>query len=163
MQDVLQIIELFTRDLSKGLTINQISKLTKKSYGYCNKHVHELIKHGILNEVKVGNAIYSTLNFRNPQTILLLGLVSSAKKSDEVSLRYINSIKERTCVMCAYSERGTLFLVVKGDKSINTKPSMKVDVIDENEFKANVSNLDVNKINVFYGYENFWNLIGGTK
>jgi len=78
--------------LGKDLTINQISKIIKKSYAFTNKYTHELIHKNILKKKIIGPSILCSLNYNNEETIACL-VYNSIKKSSELDKKIESKAK----------------------------------------------------------------------
>jgi DNA-binding Lrp family transcriptional regulator len=80
-----QILEIFDRDFSLLLSINQISKKLKKSYPHINAKVSNLIKEGVLSKANVGRSYLCSLNLGNEKSIALLMLDGAKRKEKTFS------------------------------------------------------------------------------
>ncbi|MBN2053014.1 hypothetical protein JW756_05915 [Candidatus Woesearchaeota archaeon] len=89
ISEQVSIINLFSQELNRELTINQIAKLIKKSYAFTNKYTHELIKEGVLAKKNIGSAILCSLNMKSEQAIGLLILDSIQQKT-----RFLDKLSE---------------------------------------------------------------------
>ncbi|MBT3408935.1 hypothetical protein HN415_09750 [Candidatus Woesearchaeota archaeon] len=88
------IISLYDSNLVNLFSINQIATKLKKKYPYINKKVTDLINNKILNKIIVGKSYLCSLNFNNPETILLLSL-QELKKKKTISTENINNFIEK--------------------------------------------------------------------
>ena len=76
----LRIIEIFNRDITLFLSINQIAKKLNKAYPHINTKVNEFIKEGIFNKVQVGRSYLCSINLDNTKAVALLMLNDAIKK-----------------------------------------------------------------------------------
>ena len=76
----LRIIELFNRDITLLLSINQIAKKLNKAYPHINTKVNQLIKEEIFNKVQVGRSYLCSINLDNTKAVALLVLNDAIKK-----------------------------------------------------------------------------------
>jgi DNA-binding transcriptional ArsR family regulator len=67
-----EIIGSFVKSYDRELTINQIAKEIKKSYGSINQHVNLLIKKGLIIKREVGSAILCKLNYNSKKVMAYL-------------------------------------------------------------------------------------------
>lgn len=167
----LEAISIFSKDLGLDLTINQISKKLNKSYAYTNKFIRDLLDTGILSKKIVGSAILCSLNFSNEKTLGLLMLNSIddktnfLKKTDDkikdqiTKLSYTPSLKaiftnnNHFTIICEDKEKANQYINNLGLSEI------KINIIEQNEFKLSLRALDLKEITILEGYETFWKLI----
>ena len=132
--DQFEIIRAFSTGLNVELTINQISKLIKKSYAFTNKYTHDLIKKDVLKTKVIGSAILCSLNFDNNATIAAL-VYNSIKDSKGISKNF------KADIVISYN--GKLMKFQRGsDKIITT-----------------IKKLDFSKIKIIKGHELYWRLV----
>lgn len=81
-ETVLKIVGLLRKDLSKGFTILEISKLLKIGYRPAYNHIAELEKIKAIITKKVGSAKQCSLNLENPQSLHFLQEVDLARKEE---------------------------------------------------------------------------------
>jgi hypothetical protein len=129
-----EILRAFSTDLNIELTINQISKIIKKSYAYTNKYTHELIKEDILKTKKIGSAILCSLNYDNNNTIAAL---------------VYNSIKDTPQIKKEFKE----------DIVISYNGKLLKFMLNDSRFENKIAQLDFSKIRIVKGHEMFWRLI----
>lgn len=95
-----EIINIFSKELGKELTINQISKELKKSYGSINGYIHELVKLNIINAKPIGSSILCSLNYSTETTIayLVFNSINNAigKKIPNKDSKIIMQINNKT-------------------------------------------------------------------
>lgn len=78
----IEIIELFRQDLTRVLSIRQISKELGRTYPYIHKKVSEFLEDGIFKQIKIGNSILCSINLQSEQAILLLSINEIKKKNE---------------------------------------------------------------------------------
>jgi DNA-binding IclR family transcriptional regulator len=79
---VKRIIELFSKNPSRELTILQASKKAGLSYNATHRTIQALIKEGVLEHKKIGSAIVISLK----KTPLALGYLALAHSSESESV-----------------------------------------------------------------------------
>ena len=79
---LLKIIRLMRKDLDKGLTILEISKLLKIGYRPAYNHINEMEKEQIIIIKKVGSSKQCKLNLENQKTKHLLESLDIIKKEE---------------------------------------------------------------------------------
>ncbi|MBW2996476.1 hypothetical protein KY332_04205 [Candidatus Woesearchaeota archaeon] len=151
MQGSLSIIRLFCRDLTKELTIRQISKLIKKSYAYTNKEVWNLIKQNILNKKEIGKSIICSINLKNKKTRALLTFNSALEDHKD-----FNTIElKQNNVLTAFFSKNKLYII--SDKKFKTPGK----ILTKQEFISSIKDIGLGNTPV-YGYEKYWEIIGDT-
>ena len=134
----IEIVKLFGRDLTRELTIRQISKLIKKSYAYTNKTVWELIKEGVLTSREIGRSVVCSLDIGNEVTRELLAFGSFLDRPKLDISKFTDSY----------------FAFSFGNKVHTVGPKgMSLD-----EFASFVKKKGIGK--VVYGFEKYWEKIG---
>ncbi len=81
-ETVLKIVGLLRKNLSKGFTILEISKLLKIGYRPAYNHIAELEKINTVTTKKVGSAKQCSLNLENAQTLHFLQEIDLARKEE---------------------------------------------------------------------------------
>jgi len=141
------VIRLFSADLSRELTILQISKLIKKSYGYTNNKVRELIESGIINKKVIGHSILCTLNIENQQTIALLALQSAIDSEEQIKK--------------SKNEKEIRKTIKQLNKGISSYSENIIYLFETNEVETELSTRKVDSINelkgtIIYNFEGYW-------
>ncbi|MFC1696801.1 winged helix-turn-helix domain-containing protein [Nanoarchaeota archaeon] len=135
------IVKALSSEMDLELTILQISKRIKKSYGYTHMHVKKLAKEGIIKSKEIGGSIICRLNFQSDITIGMLVLISMDKKSkSDLRLERYDYYKYQ------------IVFLVDDVEYIFEKPSEM--------FKDVIANIDFNKLLIVHGHEMFWKFIG---
>ena len=154
MNGSVSIIRLFCRDLTKELTIRQVSKLLKKSYAYTNKEVWNLIKKEVLNKKEIGKSVVCSINLNNELTRTLLAFNSALEK--QAFKGKINiELKE---AYTAFYSKNKLFIVCK-DKSLFK--NVKAKILTKQEFISSLKDIGLDNL-IIYGYEKYWEIVGDT-
>jgi hypothetical protein len=172
---ILSIVESLCTAAQGELTINQLAKVLKKSYGYTNTHVHALAAQGILAKREVGSAILCSLNYSTEETLGLLSLISIRKKR-----AYIDSLnqKENAVLMktleliapvahTAYIDnlrKQTLTIVTDLktadiDGHTGERIGDRMRLIRTADFMKTARSLDLKSTVVLQHHEAFWNVI----
>ena len=81
-ETVLKIVGLLRKNLGKGFTILEISKLLKIGYRPAYNHVAELEKIKAINTKRVGSAKQCSLNLENAQSLHFLQEIDLARKEE---------------------------------------------------------------------------------
>ena len=152
MYSEIEIIRLFSRDLSREITIRQVSKAIKKSYCYTNTEVWKLIKKGILNKKEIGKSVVCMLNLKNELTKSLLVFNSSIEKQASkkpIETGLISQLKERNAF--AFYNKNSLYIVC--DDKFDS------DVLTKQEFRSKIKEIGLDNL-VIYGFEKYWELMG---
>jgi hypothetical protein len=68
------IINVFQEDLSSTYSINQVSKILKKSYPLINKKSNFFLQEGVLKKINIGRSYQCFLNMHNDKTKVLMAL-----------------------------------------------------------------------------------------
>lgn len=80
------IISVFQEDLSSTYSINQVSKILKKSYPLINKKSNFFLQEGILRKIDIGRSYQCFLNMQSDKTRILMTL-NEVKKKEQWLLR----------------------------------------------------------------------------
>ena len=139
MDSRFSIVNLFCRDLTRELTIRQISKLIKKSYAHTNQEVWELINKGVINKKDIGKSILCSLNINNDLTKSLLVFNSMTLKME------VKDEWKQDDILFAFYSKNKLIVVGKNGISKQDFKTMAKQGID---------------FTVVYGHEKYWELIG---
>lgn len=85
MQGEIEVVRLYSEDISREMTIRQISKEMGKSYAYTNGLVWKMIKEGVLKSREIGKAVVCSINISNKmaQELLAFGSFLHTKLSNE--------------------------------------------------------------------------------
>jgi len=94
METVLKIVGLLRRDLGKGFTILEISKLLKIGYRPAHNHISELEDKDIILIQKVGSSKQCFLNLENAQARHYLQEVDLVRKEELYSNQKLKTILE---------------------------------------------------------------------
>jgi predicted nucleotidyltransferase len=78
----LKIVDLLTKDVKKGLTINEIAKKSGEYYSFVHRIVNRLAKDGVITKNKVGKSYLCSLNLNNEKTLTLIQLSEIEKKEE---------------------------------------------------------------------------------
>ncbi len=166
----LQAISVLSKDLNLNLTINQLSKELKKSYGFTNKYINEFIDEGILSKKVVGSAILCSLNFSNEKTIGLLMLnsvdekIAYMKTADKKTKETLDIIKNTPSIKTFFLADGKINVICE-DKAaaqaylMEHLSNQKITILEKTEFKLQLKNLDLKNTVIIEGYEQFWRMI----
>ncbi len=68
------IISVFQEDLSSTYSINQVSKILKKSYPLINKKSNFFLKEGVLKKINIGKSYQCFLNMHSDKTKVLMAV-----------------------------------------------------------------------------------------
>jgi len=68
------IISVFQENLSSTYSINQVSKILKKSYPLINKKSNFFLQEGILRKINIGRSYQCFLNMQNDKTKVLMAV-----------------------------------------------------------------------------------------
>jgi len=79
------IIEVFQNDMSSTFSINQVSKILKKSYPLINKKSNFFLQEGVLNKINIGKSYQCFLNVQNDKTRVLMTLNEIRKREQILS------------------------------------------------------------------------------
>lgn len=101
------IISIFQNELSSTFSINEISKILKKSYPNINKKSNYLLKEGVLGKIVIGNSYQCYLNLANDKAKVLATMNEINKK--EILLRTDHQLKG---IFNELSETGRKYNVV---------------------------------------------------
>lgn len=163
-----EIIRAFIDNPDKKLTINQISKLIKRSYFFTNTNARKLIQEGVLNKEIIGHSILCSLNFNNDKTIGLL-ITNSMKKKNNTEAKdkrikdaqiLINELKSKTIIYTAFL-KDKLVIVAENEleaaRLLQSKDlkNLEIEIIGKENFSKEHL---INSI-IIYGFEEFWRLV----
>ncbi|MBN1793046.1 hypothetical protein JW826_05170 [Candidatus Woesearchaeota archaeon] len=170
-----RIISALSQELDRELTINQLSKIIKKSYAFTNKHVHELAKQGILTQKAIGSAIVCRLNYANEQAIGLLTYNSINQKADRLKalpkskgeeVESASRKLEGEHVQTAFLRDSKIVVVTRDQevaKALKSKfqesKASQVQVITTDEFERQGRKLNLREVTIIHNHELFWRLI----
>jgi|GEM_PF-1328922 len=79
------IVEVFQDDLSSTYSINQVSKILKKSYPIINKKSNFFLKEGVLKKINVGKSYQCFLNLGSDKARVLMALNEIGKKESFIA------------------------------------------------------------------------------
>jgi len=79
------ILRVFLKDVTQGYSINHIARLLKKQYPYIHKKITEFIDANILTKQVIGRSYLCTLNYKEPQTRLLTGMMEQKRARHQVN------------------------------------------------------------------------------
>ncbi|MBS3158466.1 hypothetical protein J4206_04220 [Candidatus Woesearchaeota archaeon] len=181
MDNYIEIISIFYKDLDREYTIRQVSKQIKKSYAYTNIRCRELISQGILSKKVVGASILCRLNYKSDKTLGLLVLKSILEKTAEIEKEKKNEndkklaedFKEVERSLKEFSEsiffaQNKFHVICKNEMELNQKlsslnlslkNSSGFAVYDKQSFVQYVKQNGLKEIILIYGFENFWRVI----
>jgi len=74
------IISVFQEDLSSTYSINQVSKILKKSYPLINKKSNFFLQEGVLKKINIGRSYQCFLNMNSDKTKVLMAMNEINKK-----------------------------------------------------------------------------------
>ena len=167
------VIELFNRDITQLLSINQIAKLLGKAYPHINSKVNNLIALNVLNKMEAGRSYLCSLNLKNSLTIALLSLDEAVKKQ-KLEKKHLKLTKEIRLIQkkfnihtIIHSRRKLIFVLdhiydkeaikkfAKSLKSINSEYYTKKDFQDH--IKTNI--LILKNKTVVYSCEKFYDIL----
>jgi len=74
------IIEVFQNDLSSTHSINQVSKILKKSYPIINKKSNIFLNEGVLKKINIGKSYQCFLDLNNEKARVLMALNEISRK-----------------------------------------------------------------------------------
>jgi predicted transcriptional regulator len=155
------IIDVFIKEFGREITINQISKELKKSYGSVNMHCNQLIDKGVLDKKNIGNAIVCRLNYKNDLVLgnlVLNSIMKTSGKTMPSSITALVSAKETTLVFRAGNSFYYQMPNAVPPKSQNQaikKAKENLKEIDDIMFKKIIIE-SLHEITIFHGHENFW-------
>ncbi|HIH42964.1 TPA: hypothetical protein HA246_04935 [Candidatus Woesearchaeota archaeon] len=177
MDNYIEIISIFYKDLDREYTIRQVSKQIKKSYAYTNIRCRELIYQGILSKKVVGASILCRLNYKSDKTLGLLVLKSILEKTAELEKdkknenekKFVEDATEVERSLKEFSDsiffaQNKFHIICKNEMELNQKLS-SLDlkhgfaVYDKNSFKQYVKQQGLQEVIIIYGFENFWRVI----
>lgn len=116
----LEIIDIFSKDISSEYTINQISKILDRAYPNINNKVNSLIKEDVLSSKTVGRSCLCKVNLTSDKAILLMSLneivkrdkfIESSKDAKEL-LKEIHSIASKFFVHTIFFHEKKLYFVL---------------------------------------------------
>ncbi|MGV8171698.1 MAG: hypothetical protein ACP5OA_03330 [Candidatus Woesearchaeota archaeon] len=85
------IISVFQDDLSSTFSINQVSKILKKSYPLINKKSNFFLHEGVLKKIDIGRSYQCFLNMGNEKTRVLMAMNELNKKESSIQKNQILS------------------------------------------------------------------------
>jgi hypothetical protein len=169
----LPVLESLCAAAQGELTINQLAKTLRKSYGYTNAHVHALKKQGILQTREVGSALLCSINYASEESIGLLALASIRKKRS-----YLDGLtaKERAAIMrvlqsaspairMAYQHKRTITIIADAPvegiaQSLHAAtPSLPLRVVRTEDAEKELRALDITHTVILQHHEAFWTAI----
>ncbi len=125
----LRIIELYNRDITLLLSINQIAKKLNKAYPHINTKVNEFIKEGIFNKVQVGRSYLCSINLENPKAVALLMLndainkESFLKKQSTKFSEELNKISKEFKIYTIFISNSKIYIILD---HIHDKEAIKI-------------------------------------
>ena len=167
-----EILRAYERNLKDVLSINQISKRTKKAYPYVNKKVKLLIEQGILKRKDVGRSCLCTVNLSNKQTVMFLSLNEIAKHAQLPPdiINAIETIEKKRMIHNIYCitydpAAEKLLITTESDELRTILGDGPWEFLNLSELKSKLLNdkeFFSNKI-VIEGYEQFFNLLASSE
>jgi len=140
------IIKAFSTGIGVDLTINQISKIIKKSYASTNKYTHELIEQGVLKKKVVGSAILCTLNYSSNKTIACLVFLSISDANN-------NSMEHENISSLVFRYNNKKYSVSSKNEVSGTKN------LSWEDFFELITTMDLSKVEIMNNPEIFWRAI----
>ena len=175
----LAIIQLFSGEIDRELTINQIAKLLHKSYAFTNKYVHELLVLGVLTKKTVGNAILCTLNLASERTraLLVFDMIerklhfeSARSVTDKVQLqKFTLQIQQSdlSAIILLSANKLIVYSSLDNAHASASHPSrvagFPVHYHSRRQFSTHALLFDYRSLVVLYNTELFWLLYCGMK
>jgi hypothetical protein len=87
------IISVFQENLSSTYSINQVSKILKKSYPLINKKSNYFLQEGVLKKINIGRSYQCFLNMNNDKTKVLMAMNEINKRESYIQRnRSIDSV-----------------------------------------------------------------------
>lgn len=157
MNDIkLRIIALFSKDLNRELTINQIKNKLKRSYHLIYDNTTELIKQKILNKKTRGHSTVCSLNLKNEKTkaMLILNAINEKEKflNKKIALKplfeeLVNNITNKIEVL-------SIILFGSYAKGRETKSSdIDLLIICDKKDKNNIIQREIGALETMYDHE----------
>lgn len=152
----LNIIALFSKDLDRELTINQIKHKLKRSYHLIYDNTTELIKQNILNKKTIGHSINCSLNLKNEKTKAMLILNSINEKEHFFNKKKSLKSLFHELVKNITNKIEILSIVLFGSyaKGIDTKSSdIDLLMICEKKDKKKIIQREISALETMYDHE----------
>lgn len=168
----IEIIELFRQDITRFLSIHQISKKLNRTYPYIYKKVLTFIREGIFKTTKIGSSILCSINLQSEEAIILLIIneIHHKKKYFEKNPKLketISKLKEigrEILIHTALKTKKQTILVVENQLQCKAlkKEFTKELILTKEEFQTLVLE-DYNEIQdhiLLYHNEKYYEIIG---
>ena len=151
----LKIIDLMSKNLEKGFTINEIAKTLNEAYSFVNRVINRLIEDKVIIAKKVGKAIVCSLNLENDKTIALLHLNEVNRKES-----FYNENKKIKLILEDFLENlkskfkdNLLFIAVFGSYAKGTAAKESdIDILIVAKKKPEITGM-IREIHAKYGKE----------
>ena len=151
----LKIIDLMSKNLEKGFTINEIAKTLNEAYSFVNRVVNRLVEDKVIVAKKVGKALVCSLNLESDKTIALLHLnevnrkESFYKENKKIKLileDFLENLKSKF-------KDNLIFIVVFGSYAKGTAAKESdIDILIVAKKKPEITSL-IREIHAKYGKE----------
>ena len=111
------VVELFNRDITQILSINQIAKSLEKAYPHINSKVNNLIDLNVLKKMQAGRSYLCSLNLKSSLAIALLSFDEAVKKQKlekkhtEIFNELNNIVKEFKVYTVFFSKKKIYFVL----------------------------------------------------
>lgn len=173
----LKIIEIFNRDITLFLSINQIAKKLNKAYPHINTKVNEFIKEGIFNKVQIGRSYLCSINLESTKAVALLMLNDAIKKESFLKKQTtkfaeeLNIIAREFRVYTIFLSRNKIYFVLdhihdKEAIKITSKELRKSDLVflSKSEFHSQIIH-DKSLLNktILYSSQKYYELLNEIK
>ncbi|MGV8171302.1 MAG: hypothetical protein ACP5OA_01240 [Candidatus Woesearchaeota archaeon] len=134
------IIGVFQENLSSTYSINQISKVLKKSYPLINKKSNFFLQEGVLKKIDIGRSYQCFLNMRNEKARVLMAVNELNKKEELIRkitgfdniLDEILQLAKRFSIDTVILYKKTLIFVTSGIEHKDTIMELSVLTKDYN-------------------------------
>ncbi|MFH1770579.1 MAG: hypothetical protein ABH828_03405 [archaeon] len=168
----IEIIELFRKDITRLLTINQIAKELRKAYPYIHKKVTSFIEKEIFNKFKLGNSTLCSINLQSEEAIVLLTINELKQKKEllkknkelELKIEKLKEASKEVPIQTVLKVKNKLFIITENQfykKTLHNEFST-ANIMTKQEFQQKILK-DYSQIQdhiLLYHNEKYYEIMG---
>jgi hypothetical protein len=140
------IIGVFQENLSTTYSINQISKILKKSYPLINKKSNFFLQEGILKKINIGRSYQCFLNMHNDKTKVLMAVNEINKREAYIQKnRNLDNVMDEISQLAKKFRIDTILLYKKTIIFVTSDTDKKNDIMEMSILTKDYNLLFLNK------------------
>jgi len=125
------IISVFQDDLSSTFSINQVSKILKKSYPLINKKSNFFFQEGVLKKIEIGRSYQCFLNMSSEKTRVLMAMNELNRKESFIQKNHsMDTVVDEVCQLSKKFDIQTAVLYKKAIIFVMEDTKKKQDIME---------------------------------